>query len=212
MGPWITGKEILHRWMAAPFELADAIRAGLVPIDTARGTRRTPDTDPCLVCRGGRSVATCTGCQREIIDRIVDGKQQVKVNRHCRLMGEDEHFESGFREYIEQAVFLLSEVEGYEKAHSLKQPNDERPKRSKKQAAQDIKAEREMRIERLFEKANAWAHEEFISQGRRMIHDELYAFLNSISEESVSSKIETIIWKRLPKKARNGPGRRRCAE
>lgn len=109
---------------------------------------------------------------------------------------------------IEAAKFLLFELEAYEKANGMWQPEEEQPKRSKKQVAKDKNAEREKRIERLFEKANVWAQEEFINKGRRMLHKELLAFLNSISEESVSEKVEGAIWNRLPQKARNGPGRR----
>lgn len=207
MGGVITGREILSRWKAAPFKLADAIRAGLVPIDTARGTRRTPDVDPCLVCRGGKTLNTCNGCQREIIDRIVNGKQEITENRHCRLIGDDGLFETGFREYVERATFLLSEVEGYEKAHGLKQSDEERPKRNKKQVTQDIKAARQESFDRLLEKALAYA-EEFISQDRRMRKDiDLYPYLcaNSNGEE-VSHETKKAIWNKLPAAAKKGPG------
>ena len=115
----IKGSDLLKRWGAMPFKLADAIRAGLVPIDTSLGNRRTPDVDPCLVCQGRVALRTCTGCQRETIERIVDGKQFVTVNRHCQLMDKDGRFETGFREYIGQAEFILSEVEAYEKVHGI---------------------------------------------------------------------------------------------
>ncbi len=115
----IKGSDLLKRWGAMPFKLAGAIRAGLVPIDTSLGTRRTPDVDPCLVCQGKVALRTCTGCQRETIERIVDGKQVITVNRHCQLMDKDGRFETGFREYIGQAEFILSEVEAYEKVHGV---------------------------------------------------------------------------------------------
>ena len=149
---------------------------------------------------------SCITCLGDVV------REQAEPDDNCFYgrRGCGGPYEVNFDTYLQRLMecdFDLDDIERLEEEHSI--GVEEQPKRSKKQVVQDLlKAEREKRIESLFEKANSWAHEKFINQGRRMIHKELYAFLNSISDESVSDNIEKTIWKRLPPKAKNGPGRR----
>lgn len=116
MARWITGKDLLERWEALPYELLDIMRAGtLLPKDILRGRYQTADSNPCLYCNmeperkgfhsvpcpHGTSVAQTLGslCSQELT--CTDWEPSQKIKR------------------LHEANFILSEVEAYEQAHGL---------------------------------------------------------------------------------------------
>jgi hypothetical protein len=108
---------------------------------------------------------------------------------------------------LKSAKFKLKEVEAFEHRHGIGQSVEGLKKEAKPGPARKTKRTHDDLLEK------ALAHVDgYIADGQRITHDELYPFLNSISDEPISERVERAIWDQLPKKGKKGAGRPRKRE
>lgn len=223
----ITGKGIMDRWGITAFQLQDVLREGeLVAVQDDLITRRTPESDPCLFCDGVREPSKdlpfglVVSCQYgpemdwhqcamalNIVDRfehMVHYHELQAENTHPSLAKSPRcisQWEEGKRRRrIRDAKFLLFELEVYEKASGMRQPEEERDVASRQRLAQ---AKEDERQQILLDLAMGYVRE----RGERVTNDELLKFLCRNSQEEVSVRAMKEVWKNLPPEAKKGPGR-----
>lgn len=101
---------------------------------------------------------------------------------------------------LKAAKFRLKDVEAYEKANGMWQPEEEHDVASRQRLAQ---AKEDERQQTLLDLALGYVRE----RGVRITNDELLKFLCQNSKEEVSVRAAKEVWKMLPLESRKGAGR-----